>query len=73
MEQIRDPNRKVVITVAKKPHTGSLLSTAPQLARSPAGPKTGEEATRHAMAVLASLHSLFGGRERESRETPDAN
>ena len=61
MDQIRDPNRKVVITVAKKPHTGSLLSAAPQLARSPASPRTGDEATRHAMAVLASLDRFFRG------------
>ena len=51
--------QRIVIPVAKKPHTGSLLNAAAPR-RNEAGQKTDEEATRHALAVLASLRSLFG-------------
>jgi hypothetical protein len=58
MEQIKDRHKRIVITVSKKPHTGSLLNAAaPQ--RSVGGAKADEESTRRAMSVLTSLQRLF--------------
>jgi hypothetical protein len=58
MEQIKDRNRRIVITVAKKPHAGggsTLLG----------GPRVQErridnaEETERKLAMLASLHRFF--------------
>lgn len=52
--------QRIVSKIEKKPHTGSL-SHAAALPRNGAGPKTDDEATRHALAVLESLCRLFRG------------
>jgi hypothetical protein len=58
MEKTKDRNARIVITVAKKPHTGggSTLLGAPRLQERQA--ESAEETARK-LAMLASLHRFF--------------
>ena len=60
MEQTKDRNTRIVITVAKKPHTsgGSTLLGGPRLQERQA--ESAEETARK-LAMLASLHRFFQG------------
>lgn len=68
-DTVNRKGQRIVIKVAKKPHTGNVLNTA-ALSRNGAGPKADDEATRHALAVLESLCRFFGGSEAPSRRSP---
>jgi hypothetical protein len=58
MEQVKDSNRRIVITVAKKPHTGggSTLLGRPRLQTRQVDEA---EETARKMAMLESLSRLF--------------
>ena len=58
MEQIKDRNRRIVITVAKKPHAGggSTLLGGPRLQLRQVD---AAEETERKLAMLASLHRFF--------------
>jgi hypothetical protein len=58
MEQIKDRNRRIAITVAKKPHTGggSTLLGGPRLQTRQIDEA---EETARKLAMLASLSRLF--------------
>lgn len=60
MEHTRDSNRRIVITVSKKPHGESVADT-PEPPKPETAAQADDQATRDSLAVLASLYRILRG------------